>query len=64
MWLSVLLAWVFVRWFDGGLDLVWTGFVLTSAPASVLVWSMFRQRIGEYEHGRRELPEVTAAIHH
>jgi Na+-driven multidrug efflux pump len=64
MWLSVLLAWVGVRWFDAGMGWVWTGFVLTSAPASVLAWWLFRQRIGEYERGRRELPEVTAAIHH
>jgi MATE family multidrug resistance protein len=64
MWLSVLLAWIGVRWFDAGMGWVWTGFVLTSAPASILVWWMFRQRIGEYERGRRDLPEVTAAVHH
>jgi hypothetical protein len=43
---------------------VWTGFVLTSAPASFLVWRIFRQRIGDYERGRRELPEVTTALGH
>ena len=64
MWLSVLLAWIGVRWFDAGMGWVWTGFVLTSAPASLLSWWLFRQRIGEYERGRRELPEVTAAVQH
>ena len=62
MWLSVLLAWIGVRWFDAGMGWVWTGFVLTSAPAAILVWWIFRQRISDYERGRRELPEVTAAL--
>jgi MATE family multidrug resistance protein len=62
MWLSVLLAWIGVRWFDAGMGWVWTGFVLTSAPAAVLVWWIFRQRIGEYERGRRGLPEVAAGL--
>jgi multidrug resistance protein, MATE family len=62
MWLSVLLAWIGVRWFEAGMGWVWTGFVLTSAPASMLVWWIFRQRISDYERGRRELPEVTAAL--
>src|SRR5215216_6444919 len=64
MWLSVLLAWIGVRWFEAGMGWVWTGFVLTSAPASILVWWIFRQRISDYERGRRELPEVTAALSH
>jgi len=64
MWLSVLLAWIGVRWFDAGMGWVWTGFVLTSAPAAILVWWIFRQRISDYERGRRELPEVTAALAH
>ena len=37
MWLSVLLAWIFVRWFGGGLGLVWLAFVLTTSPASILL---------------------------
>jgi Na+-driven multidrug efflux pump len=37
MWLLVFLAWVGVRWFDAGMGWVWTGFLLTSAPASFLV---------------------------
>lgn len=38
MRLSVFLAWVGVRWFDAGMRWVWSGFVLTSAPASFLMW--------------------------
>jgi multidrug resistance protein, MATE family len=64
MWLSVFLAWIGVRWFDAGMGWVWTGFVLTSAPASALVWWIFRHRISDYERGRRELPELTATLPH
>ena len=64
MWLSVLLAWIGVRWFDAGLGWVWTGFVVTSAPAGILMWWIFRQRIGDYERGRRELPALKAAPAH
>ena len=38
MWLSVLIAWIAVRWFGAGLGTVWFGFVLTTAPASLLMW--------------------------
>jgi multidrug resistance protein, MATE family len=64
MWLSVFLAWVGVRWFDAGMGWVWTGFVLTSAPASILMWWIFRQRIGEYERGRRVLPMAKVDLRH
>ena len=64
MWLSVFLAWIGVRWFDGGMGWVWPGFVLTTAPASILMWWIFRQRIGEYERGRRELPMAKADLRH
>ncbi|MBW3631623.1 MAG: MATE family efflux transporter [Chloroflexi bacterium] len=43
MWLSVLLAWIGVRWFDAGMGWVWSGFEVTSAPASLLMWWIFRQ---------------------
>ncbi|MGH2602545.1 MAG: MATE family efflux transporter [Dehalococcoidia bacterium] len=64
MWLSVLLAWIGVRWFDGGLGWVWLAFVLTTTPAALLMWTVFRRRVGEYESGRRELPTVTAVAAH
>ena len=62
MWLSVLVAWIAVRWFGGGLGWVWFSFVLTTSPASVLMWRAFRGRIGDYEQGRREWPVVPAAV--
>jgi len=64
MWLSVLLAWVGVRWFGTGMGWVRTGFVRTSPPASFLMWWIFRQWIDEYERGRPELPVATAALRH
>ena len=62
MWRSVFLAWVGVRWFDAGTGWVWTAFVLTSTPASFLLWSIFRRQVDEYEHGTQELPASTAAL--
>ena len=64
MWLSVLLAWIGVRWFDGGLGWVWIAFLLTTAPAAVLMWWIFRRRVGDYVAGRRRLPEVGASLAH
>ena len=61
MWLSVLIAWIAVRWFGAGLGTVWFGFVLTTAPASLLMWWAYRRRIGEFEQGRREFPDPSAA---
>jgi putative MATE family efflux protein len=59
MWLAVLLAWIAVRWFDGGLGSVWSAFVLTTMPASFLTWWAYRRRIGQFEDGRRDYPEVS-----
>jgi MATE family multidrug resistance protein len=64
MWLSVLIAWVAVTRFGGGLGMIWLSFVLTTAPASLLMWWAYRRRIGEYEQGRRAFPEVGAAAAH
>ena len=64
MWLSVLIAWVAVTRFGGGLGAIWLSFVLTTAPASVLMWWAYRRRIGEYEQGRRAFPEVGAVAAH
>jgi Na+-driven multidrug efflux pump len=64
MWLSVLFAWVAVKWFGGGLGWVWLSFVLTTTPASLLMWWAFRRRITEYEEGRRELPAPSPALAH
>jgi len=64
MWLSVLLAWIFVHWFGGGLGLVWLAFVLTTTPASVLMGWAFLRRIKDFKEGRRELPDVNVAVSH
>ena len=64
MWLSVLLAWIGVRFFGAGMGWVWSAFVLTSAPASFLMLWIFRERITDYERGRRDLPELHAAPLH
>ena len=64
MWLSVLIAWISVRWFDGGLGMVWFAFVLTTSPASILMWLAFRRRIGGYEQGKHQWPAVGAVTAH
>lgn len=64
MWLSVLIAWIAVRWFDSGLGTVWFAFVLTTAPASLLMWWTYRRRIADFEHGRRDLPDLSASAGH
>lgn len=64
IWLSVFLAWVGVRWFGAGMTWVWTAFLLTSIPASALMFTVVRQRIGDYIHGRRDLPDVASAPSH
>jgi putative MATE family efflux protein len=64
MWLSVLIAWIAVRWFGSGLGTVWFAFVLTTAPASLLMWWAYRRRIADFEQGRREAPVLSAAVGH
>jgi MATE family multidrug resistance protein len=64
MWLSVLLAWIAVRWFGGGLGWVWMSFVLTTSPASLLMWWAYRRRIRGFEQGRIEFPEPQAMVAH
>jgi Na+-driven multidrug efflux pump len=64
MWLSVLLAFIGVRWFGAGLGWVWLAFVLTSAPASLLMWWIFRRRVSNYESGRRALPPPVPSFSH
>jgi multidrug resistance protein, MATE family len=64
MWLSVLLAWIGVRWFDGGLGWVWLAFVITTTPAAILMWWIFARRVRDYELGRVPLPDVSGAYVH
>jgi putative MATE family efflux protein len=61
-WLAVLLAWIAVTRFGGGLGWVWFAFVLTTSPASVVLAFAFRRRIKAFEQGRIELPAVSQSI--
>jgi MATE family multidrug resistance protein len=64
IWFGVFLAWVGVRWFDGGLGWVWTAFAVAVVPPCIWVGWIFRQRMHDYESGSRPLPTVsTAPIH-
>jgi putative MATE family efflux protein len=62
IWLAVILGWIGVRWFGGGLGWIWLAFSFTTAPASLLIWWVFRRRVGDYEAGRRRLPEVGVGL--
>lgn len=64
IWLAVLLSWIGVRWFDAGLGWVWTAFAVTVVPPCLLLGWIFRERMHDYESGRRALPEVSAAPTH
>ena len=58
LWLAVLFAWIGVKWFDAGMGWVWASYVLTTGPAAFIALWAFRTRIGDYEHGRRDLPAI------
>jgi Na+-driven multidrug efflux pump len=64
MWLTVLIAFIAVREFGSGLGTVWFAFVLTTAPASVLMWWAYRRRIADFEQGRRQAPDLSAVVGH
>jgi Na+-driven multidrug efflux pump len=64
MWLAVLFAWIGVSKFDAGLGWVWLAFVITTTPAAILMWWIFKQRVSDYELGRVPLPEVSGAYAH
>jgi multidrug resistance protein, MATE family len=64
MWLSVLIAWIAVTRFGGGLGAVWFAFVLTTSPASLLMWLAFRRGIRAFEDGRKPFPEPGLAMGH
>lgn len=64
MWFAVLLVWVGVRWFGGGLGWVWIAFGIATVPASLLMLSIFRRRVDAYESGRRPLPVVAPELAH
>ena len=59
IWLAVGLAWVGVKFNGWGMDWVWICFAITAAPAALLTSWIVRTRMDDYEHGRRDLPDVS-----
>jgi Na+-driven multidrug efflux pump len=49
VWCAVLLAWLALTIFGGGLPVVWGAFLLTSPITSTLTWRRFRRRVREME---------------
>ena len=49
VWCAVLLAWLGLKLFDGGLPVVWAAFLVTSPITSTLTWRRFRRRVRELE---------------
>jgi putative MATE family efflux protein len=49
VWSAVLLAWLGLTLFGGGLPMVWGAFLVTSPITSFLTWRRFRQRVRELE---------------
>ena len=45
VWLALALAWVAVRWFDGGLGLVWVMFLISAPLAGFGNWWVLRRRL-------------------
>ncbi|MBC7808245.1 MAG: MATE family efflux transporter [Akkermansiaceae bacterium] len=49
MWITVLIVWVILTFFGGGLVAVWSAFLMTSPITAFLTWRRFRQRIRDLE---------------
>jgi putative MATE family efflux protein len=49
VWCAVLLAWLGLKIFGGGLPIVWGAFLVTSPITSTLTWRRFRRRVREME---------------
>jgi multidrug resistance protein, MATE family len=47
MWAAVLLVWIFLTFFGGGLPAVWAAFLITSPITALLAWRRFRARVRE-----------------
>ncbi|MBA3643054.1 MAG: MATE family efflux transporter, partial [Chloroflexia bacterium] len=46
IWVAVVLAYVAVRWFDGGMGTVWLMFFFTVPLGALANWLMLRRRLG------------------
>lgn len=49
MWTTVLLVWLGLGLFGGGLVTAWGAFLLTSPITSLLTWRRFRRRVGDLQ---------------
>ena len=49
MWTTVLLVWLGLTFFGGGLVTVWGAFLITSPITAGMSWLRFRRRVGELE---------------
>ena len=47
MWTAVLLVWLVLTFFGGGLPAVWAAFLVTSPVTALLTWRRFRARMRE-----------------
>lgn len=62
MWSAVGLAWLGVRYNNGGMDWVWLCFAITAVPAMLIMSWMVHRRLADYESGRREMPDVAESM--
>ena len=49
IWSGVLLAWLILDVFGGGLPAVWAAFLITSPVTAFLSWRRFRSRVRQLE---------------
>ena len=47
IWTAVLLVWIVLTFFGGGLPAVWSAFLITSPITATLSWWRFRHRVRE-----------------
>jgi multidrug resistance protein, MATE family len=60
VWCAVLLAWLGLTIFGGGLPIVWGAFLITSPITSALTWRRFRRRVRELEERSIVTPVVAS----
>jgi hypothetical protein len=53
------MAWLGVRFNNGGMDWVWICFAIVAVPAAIIMGWMVHRRLRDYETGRREMPDVS-----
>jgi putative MATE family efflux protein len=58
VWLALALAWVAVRWFDGGIGAVWFMFLISAPLAGLGNWWVLRRRLASGTALREATPVV------